>query len=148
MLRSRTLTRIVLVLTLAVLAAGAMPGRAGAVSATPPHIVAKPNNVMVNTKITLTGTGFPARTKLAIKECSSTGWVVVAQRPCDTANAISVVTDRHGRFVHAFKVQLCPRLKIGPGPVTRETCYIGNPQPRGVDTITLVGAARVIVTYP
>jgi len=146
--RSRTLTRIVLVSTLAVLGAGAVPGRVGAVAATPPHIVAKPNNVMVNTTISLTGTGFPARTRLAIKECSNTNWVVVAQRPCDTANAISVATDVHGRFAHSFKVQLCPRTKVGPGPVTRETCYIGNPQPRGVDTITLVGAAKVIVTYP
>jgi hypothetical protein len=32
--------------------------------------------------------------------------------------------------------------------MTREKCFIGNPQPQGVDTITLVGAARIIVTYP
>ena len=148
MLRSSRVLGAALVVCVSMLAAGAMPAPAGAVSTTPPHIVAKPNNAMVNTKISLTGTGFAAHTKLVVKECSSTNWVVVAQHPCDTDNTISVTTDRHGRFTSRFKLELCPRSNPGPGPVTKETCYIGNPQPRGVDTITLVGAAKVTVTYP
>lgn len=119
-----------------------------ATTASTPRIVAKPNNVMVNTKIALTGTGFAARSKLTIMECSSRGWVVVAQHPCVSNNKISVLTDARGRFTRKFKVELCPRTTTGSGPATRETCYIGNPHPEGIDTISLVGAVRVTVTYP
>ena len=148
MLRSSTFRRVGLVLTVAALAAGVLSAEAGATSPTPPRIVAKPNNVMVNTEITLTGTGFASRAKLSIMECGSRGWVVVAQHPCVTDNKISVVTDAHGRFTHKFKVELCPRTSAGTGPVTQETCYIGNPHPEGIDTISLIGAAKVTVTYP
>ena len=148
MLRSSTFRRFGLVLAVAALAAGAWSAEASATSSTPPRIVAKPNNVMVNTKITLTGTGFADRAKLSIMECSNSGWVVVAQHPCVSDNKISVVTDAHGRFTRMFKVELCPRTSTGSGPVTKETCYIGNPHPEGVDTISLIGAARVTVTYP
>jgi hypothetical protein len=125
-------------------ASGVMPGKA---SMTTARIVAKPNNVMVNTKITLEGRGFPAKTRLKIAECSRTNWVVVAQKPCDTDNSISVLTNRNGRFSSPFTVELCPRSKSGHH-VTEETCHIGNPEPQGVDTIALVGAARITVTYP
>jgi hypothetical protein len=144
MLRS-TLTRVGFVVTIGVIAAGAVTGQAGAVSATPPHIVAKPNNLMVNTKSLLTGTGFPAKTRLTIEECSVTNWVVTA-KPCDSTNRISVLTDGHGRFTRQFKVELCGG-KRGPEP-TSQICFIGDPHPEGIDTITLLGAARVTVTYP
>jgi hypothetical protein len=149
-MRSNRLARVALAFGVVLSAGAIMAGTANAVSATPPHIVAKPNNVMLNTTISLTGTGFPANAKLTIKECSRTSWVVVAQKPCDTNNTITVLTNKTGRFVHAFKVELCPRTSTGTGtgPITRETCYIGNPKPKGVDTITLVGAAKVTVTYP
>ena len=123
-------------------------GGAAAASATPPRIVAKPDNAIVNTKIMLTGSGFAARVKLTIRECTSTGWVVIAENPCNVDNAISVVTDAHGRFTHRFKLEICPHSVPKTGPATRRTCYIGSPRPRGVDTIALIGAAKVIVTYP
>ncbi len=67
MLHSRII-RVGLALTITVLAAGVLSSTAGgAVSATPPRIVAKPNDLMINTKTTLTGTGFPAKTRLTIK---------------------------------------------------------------------------------
>ena len=116
-------------------------------AATSPHITATPHNVMVNTTISLSGRGFPAHKRLTIAECSSTGWVVV-QNPCDTDNTIVVHTNRHGRFTADFHVELCPRANTAGGPITQEKCFIGNPQPQGVDTITLVGAAKIIVTYP
>jgi hypothetical protein len=144
----RLVLALMLVVTISALTVGVLSAEASAVSSTPPRIVAKPNNVMVNTKVTLTGAGFAARTKLAIEECSTRGWVVVAQHPCVSDNKISVVTDAHGRFTHKFKVELCPRSTTGSGPATEETCYIGSPHPQGVDTISLVGAARVTVTYP
>lgn len=130
-----------------VIAFGAIGGAGRASAATQPHIVASPNNVMVNTKISVVGTGFPRRSRLTIEECSVTDWVV-PQNPCDTNNTITVVTDRHGRFAHAFTAELCPRTWAAAGPATKRTCYIGNPEPKGVDTITLVGAARITVTYP
>jgi hypothetical protein len=117
-----------------------------ALAATSPHIVATPHSAMVNSTISLSGHGFPAHAKLTIAECSSTNWLVITQ-PCDTDNTIVVHTDRHGRFTSSFTVELCPRLNSG-GHRTRQKCFIGNPQPQGVDTITLVGAARIIVTYP
>ncbi len=142
MLRPENSARVARVLTIAVLAA-LVPNRAALAAS--PHILAKPNNVMVNSKVALTGTGFPANTKLTVQECRATKWVV-PQHPCDTNNTISVHTDGHGRFTSRFKVELCGG-KRGPGP-TSQTCYIGNPRPRGVDTVALVGAARVVVTYP
>jgi len=144
MFRSR-LARPALLLTIVALACGTLNGRAGASSAGAPHVVAKPDNVMVNTKTTLTGRGFPAKTKLTIAECARTSWVVTAN-PCVRTNKISVLTDAHGRFSHQFRVVLCGG-KRGPEP-TSQICYIGAPHPEGVDTITLVGAATVTVTYP
>jgi hypothetical protein len=123
----------------------ALGGWSYAATAATPRIVAKPDNLMVNTKTTLTGSGFPARTKLSIVECSTTNWVVTAH-PCVTGNKISVTTDSHGRFTHTFKVVLCGG-KRGPEP-TSQICYIGNPHPRGIDTEHLDGAAKVTVTYP
>ena len=127
------------------LAGGVLGGQADAVSATPPHIVAKPNNLMVNTKTTLTGSGFPAKTRIVIEECSITNWVVTAN-PCVRNNKISVLTDRHGRFTRQFRVELCGGRR-GPEP-TSQICYIGDPHPEGIDTMRLLGAARVTVTYP
>ena len=144
MLRS-SVRCIMMFLAIAGLVGGAAIGDAAAVTPIPPHIVATPNNLMVNTKTTLTGTGFPAKTRLAIVECSKTSWVVPAN-PCVGTNKISVVTDARGRFTAQFRVVLCGG-KRGPGP-TSQICYIGHPHPRGVDTVTLVGAAKVTVTYP
>lgn len=144
MLRS-TLTRVGFLVTIGLFAAGIVSGQAGAVTAIPPRIVAKPNNLMINTKTLLTGSGFPARTRLTIEECSMTNWVVTAN-PCDTTNKISVLTDAHGRFTRQFKVELCGG-KRGPEP-TSQICYVGDPHPEGIDTIALLGAARVIVSYP
>lgn len=136
-----------LVLTVGV-AAGVVVADGSAAAPAPPRIVVKPNNVMVNTVVSLTGSGFAAKAKLSIMECSNRGWVVVAQHPCVSDNKISVATDAHGRFVRKFRVKLCPRSTTGTGPVTKETCYIGNPHPEGIDTMSLIGAARITVTYP
>jgi hypothetical protein len=144
MLRSR-ITRFGLAVTIIVLAAGILSSQADAVSPTPPHIVAKPNNLMVNTKTTLTGTGFLAKTKLTIEECSKTFWIV-PQNPCVHTNKISVLTDGHGRFTRQFRVELCGG-KRGPFP-TSQICYIGDPHPEGIDTVRLLGAAKITVTYP
>jgi hypothetical protein len=112
-----------------------------------PHIAAHPNNLMVNTYTRLTGTGFPPDTTITIEDCGQTAWIAV-QNPCTTGNTITVLTDPAGGFVSGFKAELCPRTHIGPGPVNRAVCYIGEPKPSGVDTINLVGAAKIIVTYP
>lgn len=144
MLRS-PITRASLALTILVLAAGVLSSQASAASATPPHIVAKPDNLMVNTKTTLTGTGFPKNTKLTIAECSTTFWIVPTD-PCVHTNQISVRTDAHGRFTGQLRVVLCGG-KRGPEP-TSQICYIGEPRPKGIDTMRLVGVAKITVTYP
>jgi hypothetical protein len=122
--------------------------RASVPTTTPPRIVATPNNVMVNTQIALTGSGFQPRTRLRLAECSMTTWVIVAQHPCDSTNRISVRTDLHGRFTTPFMVQLCARSTTGSDPITEETCYVGAREVQGLDTVTLVGAAQITVTYP
>jgi hypothetical protein len=123
----------------------ALGGWSYAATAATPRIVAKPNNLMVNTKTTLTGSGFAPRTRRSIVECSRTNWVVPSN-PCVKRNKISVTTDGRGRFTHVFDVVLCGG-KRGPEP-TSQICYIGNPHPEGVDTEHLDGAVKVTVTYP
>ena len=123
----------------------ALGGSSYAATRATPRIVAKPNNLMVDTKTTLTGSGFPARTRLSIVECSTTNWVVTAH-PCVSGNKVSVMTDGRGRFTHSFEVVLC-RGKHGPEP-TSQVCYVGNPHPYGIDTEHLDGAAKLTVTYP
>jgi len=123
----------------------------GAVSAgastAAPHIVAHPNSQMVNKSIKLTGTHFKANSTITIEECSSTAWVVVIQRPCDTKNLIAVKINGGGRFTSAFTVQTCPGGTTS-SPGSSQTCYIGDPTPSGVDVIDLVGAVTVTVTGP
>jgi len=132
-----------------ILAAGAvplaLPAVAAAGSPVPPHIVARPNNLMVNTKTKLTGVGFPAHRTLTIKECSQTTWIV-PQNPCDTTNTIHVTTDGLGRFHGTMTAQTCPAASKQPG--FAETCYIGEPVAKGIDQVTLLGAAKITVTGP
>ena len=134
---------LALVITPAAVVAASTPGGAAT-----PVIVAHPRSVMVNSSTRLTGTGFPRSTTLVLQECSSTSWIV-PQSPCDTANNVSVTTDSAGGFKTSFKVTLCPRgPQPGTPPPTSEKCYIGEPKPSGIDTIELVGAAKITVTYP
>jgi hypothetical protein len=144
---------IALILAAAVVVAGGLLSEAlvvssaGASTAAPaPHIVAKPNSVMVNTTTKLTGTHFPASTKITIKECPQTLWVVPAN-PCDTDNSITVKTNAQGQFHAVFTVHTCPDTVATP-PGTSQTCYIGDPHPSGIDTITLEGAVKITVTGP
>jgi hypothetical protein len=111
-----------------------------------PHIKAQPDNAMVNTSIALTGRMFRANSTFTIKECSMTAWIA-PQDPCSTNNAVSVTTNNHGRFKASFKAEVCAGGQRGQEP-TSVICYLGHPQPTGVDTIALVGATRITVTYP
>jgi hypothetical protein len=131
-----------------VLALGAWPAAAMAasgISPTPPHIVAKPVDVMVNQTVHLTGTGFPPSTAIALQECSETSWIV-GQNPCLTNNQKTIQTNSLGGFQTTMTAGICP----GPTspPQTRRTCYIGEPKPSGVDTIKLMGAAKIVVSWP
>lgn len=111
-----------------------------------PHINVQPNNVMVNTSIALTGVRFRANSTFTIKECSTTAWIA-PQNPCSSNNAISVTTNKRGRFHASLKADVCANGQRGKEP-TSVICYVGKPQPTGVDTIALVGAAKITVTYP
>jgi len=115
-------------------------------AASSPHITAQPNNVMVDTSIGLTGIRFPAHSTFTIKECSTTAWIA-PQDPCSANNAVSVTTNSRGRFRASIKAGVCANGQRGKEP-TSVICYIGKPQPTGVDTLSLIGAARVTVTYP
>jgi hypothetical protein len=144
-MRNRSIRRSLLFGAIMLAAAGpsasawAAPDTAAAITATP-------NNLMVNTKTTLTGRHFPPVTTLRLVECSRTTWVVVAQHPCDTNNTVTVTTSDTGHFTTPFKAELCPRAtRVGP---TAVRCYIGVPTPSGKDTVTLRAAVPITVTYP
>jgi len=98
---------------------------------------------MVNTKTKLVGTNFKPSTSLTIEECGQKNWIA-PQDPCDSTNSIVVVTNSRGQFKSPFTVQTCP----GGTPGFAERCCIGVPTPTGVDTVTLLGAATVVVTGP
>jgi len=116
-------------------------------AASGPHIAVRPRSVMVNTRATLTGSGFPANSSIRLQECGAAAWID-PQNPCDSANEITVTTGAKGAFTTTFAVQLCPRELPPKPPVTRERCYIGEPQSTGEDTAGLLGAAKLTVTYP
>jgi hypothetical protein len=128
-------------------ATAALSAGVAAQAASGPHISVKPRSVMVNGAAMLDGRGFPANSLVHLQECGSTAWIV-PQNPCDTTNEITVMTGPRGRFSTSLTVALCPREVPPKPPVTRETCYIGEPQITGEDTIGLVGAAKITVTYP
>jgi hypothetical protein len=120
---------------------------APAASATGPHIKVVPNEVMVNQTVTLTGANFPANTTITLKDCAQKTWIV-PQEPCAPEDEVTLTTNALGRFKTPFKVGLCPAPPPKEPPVTRRTCFIGAPHPFGVDEVELVGAAKVIVTFP
>ncbi len=119
-------------------------GGAGTAKPKPPKIVARPRTLMVNTTATLKGSGFPASTVIELGECGRTFWLA-PQNPC-IAEEQAVATDRHGRFRATFEVGLCPEGEPGKMP-TERTCYVGE-LVSGEDTGSLVGAAKITVTYP
>ncbi len=122
----------------------ASPVAAGA-TATGPTITARPSHVMVSSATVLTGTRFPAHARLRLRECGRRFWLV-PEEPCNTSNAITIETNRYGRFKATFDVELCPEGTTGKGP-TERICYVG-PVQFGEDTGELQPAARVVVTYP
>jgi hypothetical protein len=108
--------------------------------------MAHPASLLVNAHAELTGLGFPAHKKLVVQECSTAAWVVPAH-PCTTGNAVSVTTSATGRFRASFTARICPAAGTAAGGTAR-TCYLGVPTPNGVDTETLVGAAKIVVSWP
>jgi hypothetical protein len=118
-----------------------------ALAACMPTTTASPDNVMVNTTITLTGKGYPASTTITLEECGAASWVVPAN-PCLTAGAVTLTTSASGGFSTPFKMAICPLVGPPPVPVTERTCYVGEPTVNGVDTGQLTGAVKIIVTYP
>ncbi|HEY4916225.1 MAG TPA: hypothetical protein VIH92_04915 [Solirubrobacteraceae bacterium] len=109
-----------------------------------PRVAARPHSLMVRTTATLKGSGFPANTVIQLGECGRTFWLDPSD-PC-IAGEETVTTDRKGRFRTTFQVGLCPEGESGKMP-TERTCYIGE-LVDGEDTGSLVGAAKITVTYP
>jgi len=88
--------------------------------------------------IVLHGTGFVPATTYTLAECSQTNWIA-PENPCLSANTVTVTTDTSGAFSTPFTPLPCTN-------VLPSTCYIGAPTPTGVDTITLAGADKIIVS--
>jgi hypothetical protein len=99
---------------------------------------------MVNATTTLKGAGFPANSVIELAECGRTFWLAPSY-PC-LEHEQAVTTDRHGRFRATFTAGLCPEGEPGKMP-TERTCYIGE-LVSGEDTGSLVGAAKITVSYP
>jgi hypothetical protein len=137
------IVRAALVSCAVVAAATAVAAQAQA-QAKQPRITARPHSVMVRATATLKGSGFPANTVVQLEECGRTFWIDPSD-PC-IAGEETVTTDRNGRFHATFQVGLCPEGESGKMP-TERTCYIGE-LVNGEDTGSLVGAAKITVTYP
>jgi hypothetical protein len=99
---------------------------------------------MVNQSTALHGSGFPKRASITLHECASTSWIV-PQQPCIEGLSVTVNTNGSGHFSTQFKVGVCEGAWSGP---TQRTCYIGVPRPSGIDTMELVGAVTIQVSYP
>ncbi len=129
-------------LTAASLAAmgGAVAGASGGSA----KIAAHPHRVMVGATTSLKGKGFPADTMVRLQECGAIFWLAPAN-PC-LEDPVSVMTDSKGKFQTAFQVGLCPEGEATKKP-TQRVCYVGE-FVAGEDTGSLVGAARLVVTYP
>jgi hypothetical protein len=110
-----------------------------------PQIKARPDNVMVREHTVLKGARFAPNTTIELRECGRSFWLA-PEEPCNTANAVSVHTDSHGRFVTSFMAEVCPEGVPGE-VITERTCYIGEPK-ASEDSTTLLGAVKLIVTYP
>ena len=145
MSRSRMLPLIGALLGAAALPLLAVPASGAAPAG--PHIVARPDNVMVNTKTTLIGRNFTPDTTIRLLECSQKTWIV-PEDPCANGNAVTVATNAKGAFRTQMTAEVCPGVPSTPPPGFAEHCYIGQPVPQGIDTITLVGAVRITVTGP
>jgi hypothetical protein len=137
--------KVLVSIVLAAAALTAALGGSALASATSPKIHARPHSVMVNTTTNLKGSGFPANTTIQLRECGNTFWLAPSY-PCLEDNGVSVTTDAKGRFQTAFKVELCPEGEATKKP-TRRVCYVGELVTEE-DSGSLVGAARLIVTYP
>jgi len=117
-----------------------------------PKIVAKPHSVMVNKKVTLTGSGFKPHHKYVLNECSARSWTV-PQKVCNHRNAVHVRTGPRGGFRVRMKALVCPRpvqpqaRVLGPDGFVVH-CFIGVPKVFGIDGEMLVGAVRISVTGP
>lgn len=137
-------------LTRTAIACVALAASSGALAATAspahrqPAIKAKPTNLMVDKSTTLTGSGWPRRAKITLRECASEAWAA-PREPCLEEDLETVETNGSGRFSAAFEVGVCDGAFSGP---TQRTCYIGEPEPSGVDTIELRGAVAIQVSYP
>jgi hypothetical protein len=113
-----------------------------------PHITVHPTSVMVNQSVTVVGSGFAPKASVTLSECSKKTWIV-PEYPCATGNQVTVRTNSAGGFRTVMKATLCPSIPVPPTALgIVEVCYIGELQPTGVDTIALVGAARITVSAP
>jgi hypothetical protein len=107
------------------------------------RISAKPSTVKVNGTTKLAGAHFPGSKTITLDECSVSGWVVT-EDVCDSANSVTLTTSPKGAFRTAFSVKACR----GGSASTSQTCYVGEPLPDGIDTLSLVGAVTITVTSP
>jgi hypothetical protein len=124
-----------------------LPSAAAKQPAPAPHITVTPNNVMFDATVTLVGKHFAPNTNLHLRECGAKSWVVT-EHACSKGHT-KVKTDNYGGFTTPFDVSICPMIRDWPGhPINERRCFVGDPTPSGVDTINLIGHARVIITYP
>jgi hypothetical protein len=133
----------------AISSAGATASAAG--HQAKPHIVVSPDSAPVGSSISVHGTHFSAETKVRIEECSAKSWIA-PQNPCAKHDTLTVTTDKAGRFNGTMTAEICPSPRQsarGRGAHGyAQYCYVGEPQPQGVDVIHLSAARRIEVTGP
>lgn len=132
----------------AVALAAAVAAPPASASAAHRMITVTPGSAMVNTAVTVDGTGFAANMTLTVQECGTRNWVVT-QQACVGTNAVTVRTNARGAFHTTMTVGICPFF---PGDAlphpTERRCFVGVPQINGVDTEHLAVATKLIVSWP
>ena len=118
---------------------------AGATPST--RIVVLPRRAAPGARVTLIGSGFPARRRIRLAECATSVWVA-PRHPCAAGNGVALTTGAGGEFTTHLRVLACPAAQPPAPSVTAGTCFIGEPHILGVDETQLLGAARIVVARP
>ncbi|HWD07978.1 MAG TPA: hypothetical protein VHA57_02675 [Actinomycetota bacterium] len=99
-----------------------------------PAIVPSQPLVGAGQSIRISGIGWAPNSSYTVEECSVTSWIA-PRDPCLTGNRVVVNANSVGQFTATFQVLPC-------GPTVG--CFLGVPEPRGIDAFFLAGAAPII----
>lgn len=100
-----------------------------------PTIVPSQSLVGAGQSIRISGIGWAPNSSYTVEECPVTSWIA-PRDPCLTGNRVALNANSVGQFTATFQVLPC-------GPTVG--CFLGVPEPTGIDAFILAGAAPISV---